>query len=257
MGPPFKNLEHLLLMAIWQRFKTKTEIRMTKIMKERPIIFNELMVRAILEGRKTQTRRLVKLQPSKNHSWNGYVVESTDRKNIGCASWGIGEFPLKCDVVYLRCPYGNTGDLLWVKEIFHIPGGFLKDYEIDEIEKKVSSPQSLGVCYRSDASHLYPTDGGWQPSIYMPRYASRISLEIINIRVERLQDINEKSLEAEGLRTIEDFIELWDAFYGLGSWQYNPWVWMIEFKRVESTEKINDNLYKPEERKCNYASINR
>lgn len=164
-------------------------------MKERPIIFSGEMVRAILAGRKTQTRRVIKPQP---------VIQD------GVAFFKTGQ----------RCPYGQIGDRMWVREAW-IRNSGVPAYRADDPSWPGETPK-------------------WKPSIHMPRWASRITLEIVNVRVERLQDITVGDAWAEGcpnsdVNVIPDwFIPLWagiNAARGNG-WDDNPWVWAIEFKRV-------------------------
>jgi len=164
-------------------------------MKERSICFNTEMVRAILEGRKTQTRRLM----------NGKFV-------FGSCITEKGEI--------INCPYGKIGYRLWVKETFTY----------------ITLGCAVAMCYKADG---YQIGSNWKTSIHMPRWASRILLEITNIRVERVQDITEKEAMEEGhifgCDSIEWFQDMWDSINekrGYG-WEKNPWVWVIEFKRVE------------------------
>lgn len=189
--------------------------------KERPILFNGAMVRAILDGSKTQTRRVCKGQRelSNNH-----------------------DFQLD------RCPYGKSGDRLWVRETW----------------SKSKQPYLSGhIFYRADgetngkqfALSYVERESKWRPSIHMPRWESRILLEVTNVRVERLQDISEEDARLEGITcggclncggnescSCEDpkpdardsFIWLWESINGQGSWIYNPWVWVIEFKVIEN-----------------------
>jgi len=190
-------------------------------MKEHPILFSGPMVRAILEGRKTQTRRVIKPQPIFKFGGDGtfYWKDEPDR------------FPQ-----LFECPYGQPGDHLWVREAF-APNYF----------------DNGQPGYKADWSSLaaeYVKEPRWYPSIHMPRYLSRITLEITGIRVGRLQDISEKDccletgspLEWEGpgdepykrdMRTA--FATLWDSINaGRGySFDSNPWVWVVEFRRVE------------------------
>jgi hypothetical protein len=199
-------------------------------MTERGILFSGAMVRALLDGSKTQTRRAVKMPPS----WDCIVY----------ADWGNGWWPYRSDdgespnydnnEIPLRCPYGQPGDRLWVRETWAPHPDF---------------PESVhrGV-YRADPECKYDVPR-WRPSIHMPRWASRILLEIVSVRVERLQDIGDVDSHAEGV-TIEDrhmggycageflppsvraYRELWEQINGAGSWAANPWVWVVEFKRV-------------------------
>jgi hypothetical protein len=219
---------------------------MTEV-KERPILFSAPMVRAILEGRKTVTRRAVNLQLSSSHKWRGWVVDSTASENIGKASWGIGDGPVQSNAAYARCPYGRPGDRLWVRE------AWAADAQVDSV-----APRDLS----QGEPVWYPADGGtWQtgcsmvskgrgrPSIHMPRWASRILLEITDVRVERLQDISRYDIRAEGLEcplelagddvslNYRDWYpaawrELWSLINGAESWNANPWVWVVEFKQV-------------------------
>jgi len=178
--------------------------------KERPILFSGPMVRAILEGRKTQTRRMVKPQPA--------------IATPGCF-----------DVT--KCPYGVVGDCIWVRETWaRIHDGIL--HKLDP-EPDIRTPHGNGwsTVYRADGEPYHWSDYGvpWRPSIHMPRWASRITLEIVSIRVERLQDIREEGASAEGVdwgtRRVFAFRDLWDSIYG--NWDANPWVWVVEFRRVE------------------------
>ena len=199
----------------------------------KPIIFNDVMVRAILEGRKTQTRRVIKPQPEGGAIWTPFAPQGVVN--------GVGN-PLICRI-------GQRGDRLWVRETHHVPGGYLEAEIIDEIHNGVSSPENLGVTYRADLPSLKPCDGGWTPSIHMPRWASRITLEITGVRVERLQDISGEDSAAEGVTgpigsprvygvvtkqfAREQFMRLWESINGPDSWQVNPWVWVIEFRRID------------------------
>jgi len=186
--------------------------------KERPIIFSGEMVRAILEGRKSMTRRVIKPQPT------------TDLKSGAVGYWSCAP-----DVKEFLCPYRKPGDILWVRETWRQGDGF---YGIGQ-----------SVFYRADEE--WNTGASWKPSIHMPRRASRITLEIINIEVERLQEISEEDAQAEGMINSKGFNalpsyyseahytlkfkKLWDSINakrGFG-WDVNPWVWMIEFKKVE------------------------
>ena len=162
--------------------------------KERPIIFSAKMVRAIQAGRKTMTRRVVKPQPS--------VDESEERQ------W--------------KCPYGEPGENLWLRETFQWDG------------------VGTDVVYRADfddetAKSIVEGSGDrWRPSIYMPRWASRILLDVTDVRVERLQDISESDAMSEGVASLDEFKCLWDAINGKRgySWDSNPWVWVVSFRRV-------------------------
>jgi hypothetical protein len=187
---------------------------------EHPILFKGEMVRAILEGRKTQTRRVVKnldlMQGLGSNDQPGFEDESGDWHKTA-----------------ERCPYGSPGDRLWVRETFSIDS------------------RSQAVFYR--ASHEgEPYDslhGKWRPSIFMPRSESRLDLEVLEVQVQRVQDISEADAQAEGasLAHLDDlgqtwqsykrgFEALWDSINeprGLG-WQVNPWVWVVKFRRIKT-----------------------
>ncbi|EMQ2529381.1 morphogenetic protein [Salmonella enterica] len=200
-------------------------------MKERGMIFNGEMVRAILDGRKTQTRRIMKVQPDED----------------GLAKVIDGPFVDTSGRIY-RCPFGVPGDRIWVRETFQGP---LFDYEQMEAYLEDSSKfEKPEFCqYAADgkpAPEYYDADDnlrhGWRPSIHMPRWASRILLEITDVRVDRLNNISECDAKSEGGPTectligdkyFPGFRSLWKSIYGEESWAANPWVWVIEFKRIE------------------------
>ncbi|PLY37335.1 hypothetical protein F164LOC_10115 [Pectobacterium carotovorum] len=208
-------------------------------MKERGIIFNGDMVRATLSGQKTQTRRVVA-----NVSPDNCLVlrKPTKTKN------GVYTHVLDAPQHDL-CPFGKVGDRLWVRETFN--GFWLDDDVIQEIKDGISKASEL-CDYRSDYPDSSQPVGGWTPSIHMPRWASRILLEITDVRVERLNDISEEDAIAEGLERYNDdgivyygpyghgdcrpeiaFSDLWQSIYGAESWNSNPWCWAITFKRIE------------------------
>ncbi len=192
----------------------------------KPILFNADMVRAILEGRKTQTRRVVKPDPEIADS---FIIR--DDGTISACHVDPPCFPGDTggvDYDEIRCPYGQPGDRLWVRETFANIG--LKGY-----------PPTW--FYRADGDELPPFDGRcednkWRPSIHMPRAASRIDLEITAVRVERVQDISVEDALDEGIvhSTLNcprmEFAQLWNKINGPDAWDQNPWVWVIEFERV-------------------------
>lgn len=223
-------------------------------MNERPIIFSAPMVRAILDGRKTQTRRVVKPQPP---SWAKYpqpVVDSgwdwTDRDTDAddLLHWPDYYKPL-------RCPYGVPGDRLRVRETWHTDELDLAYARAAYARAKHEDAMSGSpICYAADAVH---DNAGciWRPPIHMPRRASRITLEIVSVRVERVQEISEEDALAEGALEFDSpttfvdhgmqsvyfpgmgyaraaFIDLWESIHGPDSWSSNPWVWVIEFRRA-------------------------
>ncbi|HFF8969403.1 hypothetical protein [Serratia marcescens] len=177
-------------------------------MKERPVIFNGEMVRAILDGRKTQTRRAL--------NWKRQPYTEMAERDDG-SLWPWAEDGERGGDIWFSCPFGEVGDRLWVRETFGDCGNRLV-YRADTEDGAASQVKR------------------WVPSIHMPRWASRITLEITGVRVERLQDISEADAIAEGGTkhfNIDWFGPLWASIYGVDSWNSNPWVWVIEFRRVE------------------------
>ena len=208
--------------------------------KGRPILFNDEMVRAIRDGTKTQTRRIVKPQPVKHMnggaSWYG--------KGIRCS--GLEE-NLLYSLADDSCPLGRIGDRIWVREAFEItPNPSELGLTKDDLPTTWDACMEDAGKVRYRASQYTSITGRWKPSIHMPRWASRITLEITGVRVERLNEISEADAEAEGvafLRRVPDMDEsmtakelywiLWDSIYGNGSWESNPYVWVIEFKILD------------------------
>jgi len=195
--------------------------------RERGIIFNSEMVNAVLSGRKTQTRQIFdwKKQPA---------MEMAERDDGSLWPWA--EDCENGGDIWFPCPFGAVGDRLWVRETF----GF-------EIRSVGGSPHEQ-IVYRAskpDAVRLYDCNGKpypmkWTPSIHMPRSASRITLEITGVRVERLNDIDQAGALAEGITDghgvgmeVYNFSRLWRDIYGEERWQSNPWVWCISFRRIE------------------------
>lgn len=204
-------------------------------MKERPILFSAPMVRAILEDRKTQTRRIVK-----GAAWKMIFFDDE------CDSWcGSNEEDFMNDPHAKVIPpqYGVPGDRLWVKETFQMHttlAGIRVTYREDNSDAWIEPPETWeGI----------PDDNHWRPSLFMPRWASRITLEIEAVRVERLHEISEEDSVAEGIiaprmdhslceatdhpiATLV-FSELWESINGPGSWDANPWVEVIQFRRIK------------------------
>ena len=245
---------------------------MTNI-KERGMIFNGEMVRAILDGRKTQTRRIIKNQregecwgvkPAQNPRYAGHTYD-----------WWLptGTQPY---AALPACPHGSIGDRIWVRETWSQLGnedGCAIDWN-DELVKgggpeaariyRASCEQKPGnyglwsipddVFWKPHTDNM-EFEGAWRPSIHMPRWASRILLEITDVRVERLSEISEEDAANEGISPAGDllpaypgtyltpkgdfstakvaFQRLWESIYGEENWKASPWVWVIEFKRVE------------------------
>lgn len=233
-------------------------------MNEKPILFNAEMVNAILSGRKTQTRRIMKVQPEPSKSRSGdYWFPCNKMQSMVHVSDLLPGNPYMPDAhefFSTCCPLGGIGDQLWVREAF-----------------------AAGLCTESTLAYraTHKTEDleegwgetiKWTPSIHMPRWASRINLLITGVRVERLRDISEQDAMAEGITAKEviietryeggghveitaerfffvggddegyesaeeAFAELWDSIYGQKegeNWQANPWVWVIEFERMEA-----------------------
>ncbi|PLK37119.1 hypothetical protein [Klebsiella variicola] len=238
-------------------------------MTERGMIFNGEMVRAILDGRKTQTRRIMKPQPEPcprgGHWWPSNVFKTMlhveEEMQNGEGGWGglVGD----------ACPFGDVGDRIWVREAYRFPAS------LDDVSPTGVGEMAVATGYRKPwAPTFYEFTGtfsdGWKgfetppkvsdagklrPSIHMPRWASRILLEITDVRVERLNAISEEDARAEGIidggclncgepepcgcanpepDATDAFAYLWQSIYGQESWNANPWVWVISFKRVES-----------------------
>lgn len=193
-------------------------------MNEKPILFSGEMVRAILDGRKVMTRRVMKPQPNlADGKWrfNGRTWE----KHLG--------YPIGHDVPL--SPYGRPGDLLWVRETWGVgmPYHHWKPSQI---------PQSAHIEYRA-TSKVADTFHAWKPSIFMPRWASRLTLRVTAVKVERVQDITTGDAIMEGCpadmwdggQPLDWFSVLWDSVNSKRgySWDSNPWVWVVEFERVD------------------------
>lgn len=228
-------------------------------MKERPILFSGGMVRAILDGRKTQTRRAINPQPIADGLYHEY-------KGIPWLKTG-DPFPF----IGHLCPYGTPNDLLWVRETWNAvhfcpeySEGYRTGYSDDWFESKDipknSNQQYWTPCYKAD-DHSDGLDIKWRPSIFMPRWASRILLEVTDVRVERVQEISDGDAIKEGIHDVchcgdyveshgyhsghgavsmpgwatENFASLWDSINGKRGypWALNPWVWVIEFQKVK------------------------
>lgn len=227
-------------------------------MRERPILFSVPMVRAILDGRKTQTRRVVKERhfPADFH---------TDALRVGVIEaleewYGSG----RGDV--LPAPYGQPGDRLWVRETWalvrpQVYDSFTNDWSDPhgwEGPAPKERPSGYALAFAADDHPSHFDDRGfhWRPSIHMPRWASRLTLDVVRVRVERLQDISEADAQVEGVERLtgslsslfrsytspaiglatarESFRTLWHALHGRESWDANPWVWVIEWAPLDA-----------------------
>ena len=192
------------------------------VVKERPILFSGPMVRAILDGRKTQTRRIVKPQPPEHaievFDWRAPHIAESVKANEGCYYNDMDGLHFLA-----KCPYGTVGSALWVRETYQV-------YR----DQKFYRASSEGVGAK------------WIPSIFMRRADSRITLEITGVRVERLNEITPSDACAEGVfedgnyatepplpYPVATFKKLWQSINGPESWEKNPWVWVVEFKRIE------------------------
>ena len=215
--------------------------------KERPILFSGPMVNAIREGRKTQTRRIVKPQRE-------------EYDNLGDGE-SLYDFQTGKSIT---CPYGKPGDQLWVREAWRT-GKKLDEHSGSKIEELANAAGYVGdrpkcsLKYEADGHHRewcadditeFGDWGRYRHARFMPRWASRITLEITDVRVERLNDISEEDAMAEGCEPvlwdcndnhttdyIYGFSELWESINGKGSWDKNPWVWVVAFKRIGIEQK--------------------
>lgn len=221
----------------------------------KPILFNTEMVRAILDGRKTCTRRLVKPQPDEKHTYPlGFVTDSTEKKEVGCFGFGIDEYG--GSIQYAKPQY-QPDDILYVRETWeHFDCCCC---EGDEHGNCYQEPQqnvlnkSYG-CYMYRATDEIYGDARWHPSIHMPKEAARIWLKVTDVRVERLQEITIDDIRREGLSSVavhagdmeialEEWKMLWNSTikkpdldrYG---WDASPWVWVINFERCEKPENL-------------------
>lgn len=201
-------------------------------MKERPILMRPELVGASLLGRKTQTRRVLKWDPASPADVS--AARSPDR--VVPYHHADGAYLLEWDEpsgrsrVLAHCPYGVPGDRLWVRETWRICGGMVQyqDFATRSIPHGASS---------SDVDR-WAGKSGWQPSIYMPRWASRLTLEIVSVRLETLQSIGEEDVRAEGVDPglsgfyRSGFCAVWDAINEKRgyNWEFNPWVWVVEYR---------------------------
>lgn len=239
------------------------------LIKERPIIFNKEMVKAILDDRKTQTRRLVNDNHTKAIEFMGGSNEENDEfefVGLNYGKWGDDsnehgpEWLVSCTeypeegVLPIGQLLGAVGERLWVRETFQgqlVDESLLEEFREDADKFKIPKYCEYAADGGAKPEYCDLDDNlrhGWRPSIHMPRWASRITLEITDVRVERLNAISEEDALAEGMdngtsdaamtagwyeKPQRAFQRLWEQLYGEESWSSNPWVWVIEFKRVE------------------------
>ncbi|VVE68913.1 hypothetical protein PAN31117_03147 [Pandoraea anapnoica] len=220
----------------------------TRPVRERPILFSAPMVRAILDGSKTQTRRVMRPQMVYGDvcgifpSW--YLPTGPDSGTL----WPNGKVQ-----ILATCPYGGSGDRLWVRETtYNVEGnGFRGPVFVESDEGRYAAECGYGEY--DDPDQIEPHQLRKRPAIHMPRSMCRLVLEITDVRIEGLNHISESDARAEGV-TIEDrhttgycagayyppsiraFRDLWESISGPGSWDANPWVWVVEFQRVDSAK---------------------
>ncbi|MFS2221387.1 hypothetical protein [Pantoea sp. B65] len=220
-------------------------------MKERPILFSDQRVRALLAGQQTQTRRIMKslaFTPGQdNHEGcYGFDVSSNHRR---------GRHMMEMADLSYQCPFGQPGDQLWVRETWR--GPIVPKELLTEYARSPENFRSTDYChYRADRSELGTSldeeneQFGWQTAIHMPRWASRINLQITGVRAQKIQEISDDDIMAEGVQTDSHFLnnfftmksdaiapqaaykQAWEKQYGGTSWDVNPWVWVVEFKRI-------------------------
>lgn len=223
--------------------------------RERPILFSAPMVRALLDGRKTQTRRVVKGDPV-------FVLPFIGRDNQPTHEFGLCLTHDRVINKHVRCPYGVPGDTLWVRESFA---------KVWRDECPPATPDDVDIEYRADTDGKafagdWPIEERdnedrprWRPSIHMPRWASRITLRVTEVRVERLNEISHDDCWAEG--TVCDihgarkhtccsgltrgYRAIWETINGSGSWDRNPWVWAVSFERVAQAVPTGRNIDRP------------
>ena len=217
-------------------------------MKFIPILFSTPMVQAIIEGRKTMTRRVLKSQQTEDYQLLGYDEDGS----MGKGKVGYCSFESDADILNIKCPYGKVGDVLLVRETFTMVSW-----------AEGTTARKVHTHYKADNDLI--GEHKWKPSLFMPKAACRIFLKITDIRVERLQDINRADAINEGIISwvdermkskpiryasycdfdnptdpatytscpINSFETLWQSINGKESWEANPWVWVISFKRIE------------------------
>lgn len=222
--------------------------------RELPILFSGPMVRAILDGRKTQTRRIVTHLGGPVHSSHGDVEWRLLRDKWIAFERGItGEYT-EARGGGIKARY-SVGDLMWVRETWRV-GGWNDDFEFqidyqadganghdflvcedDELAGRLAVQSSAEAAKAFGDSEVWAWEPGespcrWRPSIHMPKWAARIWLRVLDVRVERIQDITEEDAIAEGVASRDEFIALWESIHGAGSWERNDWVWVYAFVRA-------------------------
>ncbi len=191
---------------------------MTKTITERPMLFNAALVRAILSGQKTQTRRPMKPQPEhlQCYGWKGRTIHDSEychwcwKQHVG-----LDNMHNITEQLGAACPYGRPGERLWVRETHRFTDG-AEDFPLHAVRYRASGHPK--------------NDRRWRPSIHMPRWASRIDLEITDVHIEQVQDITELDARLDGLDSVDNFRATWERIYP-GSWDRNDWIWVLDFKR--------------------------
>lgn len=222
------------------------EAKQIKTAMEKPIIFSPAMVEAIMSGRKTQTRRVIKPQPP-GEGYELWTLMSTTgpRKNEGKLHWVKPDQErlnfIDDQYIFFTCPYGHIGDKLWVRERWAYIG--------DQNWQDASFDDWGNLWHYATAEQDARDQLKWKPSIHMPRRFARLILEVKDIRIEKLQDISESDAINEGIESqrgiykdyltekfyrkpYQSFETLWCKINGQKSWQSNPWVWVVEFEKA-------------------------
>lgn len=206
-------------------------------MNDYPILFNDEMVRALLRGTKTQTRRKVKVTPPVDATHAG-CYSAPGKDYDGKWEWCNGDAKDidsigMCDAPQFSCPYGQPGDLLWVREDFQLPSFY--DKAKPEALPKTLQQAAGKIHYLADGG-AHVTMGKKRLNMYLPRTLSRLTLKLVNVSIEHLNSITFNDAKAEGTsyeKGVEDpreaYRRLWERINGAGSWQINPFVWVLEF----------------------------
>ena len=193
--------------------------------REHPIIFTSDNVKLILDGKKWETRRLLSPQPT----WTSASWAWSPRKKL----------TLNKVQAISHCPFGDPGDLLWVRETWkpeeledtHVDGiRFMADNAFVPIEPTEAAAEAWVWVNGAAGGKL---QGKWRPNIHMPKWACRLRLKLNGVKLERVRDITEMGAQAEGMRNVEQYRAQWRQLHGKESWSQNPWVWVLKFSRLE------------------------
>jgi hypothetical protein len=233
----------------------RAEERANEAITERPILFSGAMVRAILDGRKTQTRRVVKLEtyhadygaPHIDEAWVDNSYEREEYGNVSCLKVPYGDDSCPMGKTTQRLyPRWNSKERLWVRETWAVNGCY------DYLSPKALTASGMGdqIAYKAGGGYDFETDNlKWRPSIFMPRWASRLTLEVVSVRVERLHKISNADVLAEGVTEAQidqwrkwlhpndapghTYGVLWDSINGkTHPWKSSPWVWVVSFRKL-------------------------